>query len=258
MKIVNRLSVPETIFRLLETDFYDHDQAKGTLSATTLNKPAQMVVLTERHWDQIEIEAMDRLWVVLGMGVHAALQSSDTTSPGVVVPDRLRVDFAGAAISGLPDFLDVLRIDNNSVVDYKVTKAFSLVYMSHLQDWIKQLSIYRWLWWKVKDAVLSEIGRIVAILRDWDEREVAKKPKYPNQPMLELMIPLWSPAKTEAYILDRVKAIEEARTKTDAELPKCTDEERWWNWTQKKYLRCEKYCQVRAFCRQHNSGGVAE
>lgn len=236
MKIVNKSGIPESLFSYLSMDGYDYD-AKGTsFSCTELLNPPQIVILKRRHWNEIEVDGIDRLWQMLGNGVHAILEKEK----GIEKIERLKVEVLGRTVSGKWD-----RIKDNKITDYKVTSAWTVAYGSRNKEWGEQLSIYRWLYFKNKGILLDSKGYIVALLRDWDSKKVGGK--YPKAPALEISLDLMSIEDTEKFVEKKIKAILEA----EKTLPECTDEERWYNGKTKSYMRCARYCEVSKFCPQY-------
>ena len=240
MKIVNTSKIPDALFRYLSVDNYDYEEKGDSLSTTELLNPIQIVILKRRYWKDMTIDAIDRLWQMLGNGVHAILEKEK----GIEKIERLKWTVEGREISGRWD-----RIFNNEISDYKVTSAWSVAYGSRDSEWRMQLSIYRWLYWKVKGRMLNSVGYIVALLRDWAERDKAKK-NYPQAPAIQKSFDLLTIEDTEAWVTKRVQDIALSEKLSDDKLPECTDEERWYSETKKVYNRCIKYCEVASFCSQ--------
>ena len=69
--------------------------------------------------------------------------------------------------------------------------------------------------------------RVIAFLRDFNQRKALTETNYPESQIVEVPIKLWSFEEQKEYIEDRVKKILEARKLSDSELPVCTPEERW-------------------------------
>ena len=243
MKLTNRSAVPESVFRFLAThdQFYDKDAAKGTISVTTLLRPIQEIVLTQRHDEEIEVDCTDLLWSVLGSGTHAALEKVEGFKP----IGRLFGELEGIRISGKPDF-----VANNRICDYKVTSAWTVFYGDRLEEWRLQLSLYRWLYFTQAGGTLEETGMIVPILRDWAVREANKNPKYPQAPMIEIEVPLLSLKETEDFCREKLLAIKKAREESDVRLPLCSEKERWFHAKTGKNRKCDKYCHAAPFCDQ--------
>lgn len=244
MKIVNASKVPDIIFKWLQQDFYDSDEAEGTLSITTLLKPVQETVLIQRHNEDITVDAMERLFSLLGSGVHAVLEKVE--SKDIVPIERLFWEIEGRKISGK---YDLIRKKSNKVTDFKVTSAWSVVYGSRIDDWRHQLSSYRYLYFKNKKVLLSDVGSIIGIFRDWRESD-AQKEGYPKQPIMEMNVKLLGIDETESFLKDKVKNIIRTEPLADNRLPQCSDEDRWFNPRSRKNAKCEKYCLASEFCSQ--------
>lgn len=247
MKIVNTSNIPDSIFRYLSQDNYDYDEKGTSFSATELLNPVQIIILKRRYWRDITIDAIDQLWKLLGSGVHALLEKEK----GIEKIERLKVEILGRKVSGRWD-----RIFNNKITDYKVTSAWTIYYGDRFEEWAKQLSIYRYLYFKRKGVLLEAKGYIVALLRDWSEKSLKSSKlgkineKYPKSPAIELEMDLMSPEQTELWVIEKVGEIIKAEKMDDNKLPECSDDERWYNKTTRTYNRCSKYCEVSAFCKQ--------
>src|SRR3990167_2697420 len=108
MKIVNRSGIPDALFRYLTRDDYDYQSKGDSFSVPELLNPVQMILLKRRYWSQIETDAIDRLWILLGSGVHAILEKE----PGIEKIERLRTEVLGRTVSGRFD-----RIFNGEITD---------------------------------------------------------------------------------------------------------------------------------------------
>lgn len=244
MKVINKSKIPEALFKYLAIETYDHAAKGNSYSVTEILNPAQMVVLNRRYKDKIVVDAIDLLWIMLGNGVHAILEKEE----GIEKIERLKVMVEGVELSGKWD-----RIFEDAITDYKVTSAWSIAYGSHQIEWLKQLSIYRWLFFKVKKRLLKNTGFIVALLRDWAERN-AGKGNYPDKPALEIPFALIGLVETEEIVKRRLKIIKQAEEVSEDVLAQefaCTDEERWWDVNKKVSRRCVKYCTASKFCKQY-------
>ena len=72
MNVTNRLRLPEAFVKAVSTT--RHNEA-GCFSATTLNKGAKEIILTDRHFDEITVDAAESVWAVWGKAVHAMLEN---------------------------------------------------------------------------------------------------------------------------------------------------------------------------------------
>ena len=246
MKIINKNNLPQEIFEFLSVDNYDYDSDPNTISTTTIIKPTQEVLLMERHGRNLEADAMGRLWAVLGTAVHSVLESVPRHDADAET--RLSANVDEFTISGKPDL-----IRDNQVKDYKLTSAFKIIFASY-EDWILQLSIYRWLYLQTHGVLLKDQGRIIYLLRDWNKKDLKsalkKNWKYPAQPMGFIDLDLWSEEETLNFLQHKVDRIRKHRETSDDKLPMCSDSDRWVNKKTGKSNKCALYCNSYAVCHQ--------
>jgi hypothetical protein len=271
MKVTNKFNLPGPIVKAVELD--EHQQAD--VSVTGLISPVQMSVLTKQHWDEIEVDASDRIWLLLGKAVHYVLEKA---VPDLDTEEYLTVTIDGVTVSGTLDILD--RI-SRTITDYKVTSTYAIKDFTVKPEWEKQLNCYDYMATLNGDKI--EHLQIVAILRDWQESKTIEH-DYPKSAVIVMPVRKWSRSEQERFLIERVAAWKVAQTMTD--LPPCTDDERWAKsptWAVKKagnkratklfdleapakvfaaennmvveyrpgeQVRCQRYCPVRRFCKQ--------
>lgn len=80
MKIVNNSGVSSGLFRALSEDDYDKGDAR--ISATQLITPPRIVQLHERHEDEIEEDASDVVYRMLGKTIHGILEKVKLSMAG--------------------------------------------------------------------------------------------------------------------------------------------------------------------------------
>ncbi len=113
-----------------------------------------------------------------------------------------------------------MQADGTRVLqDYKTRKAYGV--MNNDSD-EKQLNIYAYI--AHKNGIKVSGLQIINFVKDWSKHEAARKPDYPPQDIFIQDIPLWPIEQTEAFVMERIAAHEEARA---GNLPDCTNEERW-------------------------------
>ena len=265
MKIVNINNLPKIIELFLKVDFYDHKQAEGTISATTLLKPIKEIILTERHYDEIEVDVSERLWSVLGSGVHAVMENMSylhiegdelikeflekLITGRIKQEERLYAEVLGEKISGKFDL-----IIDDTLYDFKISSVWTYIFGSRFEEWTKQLSIYRWLYFQTYHEQLSEQAYIIFIARDWYRRDAESIETYPIFAMQEKPLKLMPLKETEEMIVYKIKEIQKYRQVPDDLLPDCSLEEIWFNEKLGAGIKCLDYCPVRHFCTQ----GIAE
>jgi hypothetical protein len=264
--------LPEPLVKAVTWDM----NPRTGFSVTDLIQPPRITQLTRRHWDEIEIDASDRIWVLLGSAIHYILEHGETPDSEREKPLTAEID--NLPIVGRPDLSHQL-----TTWDYKITSAWSMVFESEGRtDWHAQLNLYRWL--RLKNNLPTEKLQVCAILRDWQQSK-AYDANYPPIPVAIIDIPIWPDEKVESYLKERIRMHLEAEKLPDDELPLCTTDDMWSKPTtyaimkpnrktavrvcysreeaeQKmfegeyiverpgKRSRCLGYCDVRAWCNQ--------
>lgn len=283
MKLTNNYGIPQTFMNVLARPTYN--KGKAHLSATQLLNSPKIVALTNKFDSELEQDASDMVWSIFGSAVHNFLEHGKDDNH--LVEERLHIQHDGWHISGAVD-LQIINSDGVDVRDYKTTSVWAV--MNEKIDWELQLNVYAWLVEKVKNVPVTSLG-IVAILRDWKAREKQQKEGYPESPIKEVPIRLWTMAEREAYVSERISAHSscEFELETDGYLPDCTPTEMWEKpavWAVRKTgnvrakslhdseesallaleelgkgyeiefragerTRCESYCLVNTYCQQY-------
>jgi hypothetical protein len=221
MKLTNKFNIPQTFINVLDRPTYS--KGKAHLSVTQLLNSPKIVALTKKFEDQIEQDASDMVWSIFGSAVHNVLEHGKDDNH--IVEERIHKEYEGWNISGAID----LQVVNNAgidVKDYKTTTIWAV--MNEKVEWEIQLNIYAGLVEDVKNIPVTSVG-IVAIIRDWNRRESTTREGYPEAPIKELPIRLWSKEERDAFISNRIALHSacEFALETDGELPDCTPEEMW-------------------------------
>jgi len=283
MKLTNNYGIPQTFMNVLARPTYN--KGKSHLSATQLLNSPKIVALTNKFDSELEQDASDMVWSIFGSAVHNFLEHGKDENH--LVEERMHVEHDGWKISGAVD-LQIVNADGIDVRDYKTTSVWAV--MNEKIEWELQLNVYAWLIEKVKGKPITSLG-IVAILRDWKAREKQQKEGYPESPIKEVPIRLWSMAEREEYISKRISAHSacEFELETDGKLPDCSPDEMWEKpavWAVRKTgnvrakslhdseesallaleelgkgyevefragerTRCENYCLVNTYCQQY-------
>ena len=221
MKLTNKYGIPQTFMNVLDRPTYS--KGKAHLSVTQLLNSPKIVALTAKFEDDIEQDAADMVWSIFGSAVHNILEHGKDDHH--IVEQRLHREYDGWQISGAID-LQILNPDGIDVRDYKTTSAWAV--MNEKIDWENQLNLYAGLVEDVKKTPVTSVG-IVAVIRDWSRREAGTREGYPEAPIKEIPIRLWSKEERDAYIADRI-ALHSAcdfALETDGDLPDCTPNEMW-------------------------------
>lgn len=214
MKITNNLNLPAPLVSAIEAQKYDRGDSQ--LSVTDLVNPPQITYLYRTFDDQLVEDASQRIWMLLGQSIHQILEMAGDQATGEV---RLFADYPqDVRISGK---FDRLVVEDDTLVDYKVTSSYSVKGGEVKPEWEKQLNYYRWLC--LKNGIKVRNLKIVAILRDWNKHGLRDE-NYPRQSVVSLDVEVWNELLLETA-LD--KDIEEHMVALEGNPRPCTDEERW-------------------------------
>lgn len=221
MKITNKFSIPQTFINILDRPQYN--KGKAHLSVTQLLNSPKIVALTKKFEDEIEQDASDMVWSIFGSAVHNVLEHGKDENH--IVEQRIHKEYEGWHISGAID-LQVVNDKGIDVKDYKTTTVWAV--MNEKFEWEVQLNIYAGLVEDVKKTPVTSVG-IVAIIRDWNRRESITREGYPEAPIKEIPIRLWSKEERDAFISNRIALHSacEFAIETDGNLPDCTPDEMW-------------------------------
>lgn len=215
MRITNKANLPGTIVRAVANDPYTKGAAH--MSVTGLIAPPRMKALERAHWDEIEEDAADRIWSLLGQIGHGILErAADPTE--ALTEQRLFIERFGWTISGQFDRLTLL---DGALQDYKFSSTYT-VKNGVKPEWEAQLNCYNLLLRDRTKHVPKKL-QIVTIFRDWMKSKARNSADYPQVGVAVLDVPIWPLEQTEAYIRERLIAHGQAQH----ELPECSDEDRW-------------------------------
>jgi len=220
MKLTNEYGIPQTFINVLERPTYN--KGKAHLSATQLLNSPKIVALTRKFEEEIEQDASEMVWSIVGSAIHNFLEQGKDENH--IVEQRIHVEHDGWHITGAVDLQEVAT-NSIHVKDYKFTSVWAA--MNEKPEWENQLNIYAWLVEKVKKVPVQSVT-IVAMLRDWSRRD-REKEGYPKAPILEIPMKLWTMEEREAYVAKRISLHSacEFSIETDGDLPDCTPEEMW-------------------------------
>jgi len=276
MIITNKYGAPPEYVMAVKAS----EQRRNYYSPSMLTDPPRKVHLVRRHYDEIEVDATDRLWSIFGTAVHELLEKQDAGGESEV---KLVGEFHGFRLQGSSDLLTPDKI----IRDWKVTSVWSVVFDPTMSKYQYQLNAYKRLF-ELNSYTVNGM-QITAILRDWKKTQV--KDDYPKIPLVTVDIePIDS---IDDWIADRIDLFEDTANLFDDDLPDCTPEEKWqdpdkWavmlkgkkravklhldkaeaerhaanvggyvEYRQSEPRRCKHYCDARDFCSQYKreSGG---
>ena len=222
MIVTNKYNLPQTFVNIMRRPTYT--KGKANLSATELINSPRIVQLRKLHEDKIETDVTEMVWSIFGTAIHGVLEHGKDDNH--LVEERLHTEIDGWKISGAIDLQIVNEDGSITINDYKTCAAWSV--MNEKIDWEYQLNIYAWLVERVKKKPISKL-EIVAIIRDWNRRDVVSKAGYPDAPIKVVPIQLWPFEHREKFIQDQITLHSNAlfELETGDELPHCTPEQMW-------------------------------
>lgn len=215
MKVCNRMNLPKAIVEAAQSSI--HSPKIDSYSVTELLNSPRAIILTRRHWDELEQDVSDMTAALFGTAVHKMLEEHSDANSEIPVSTRMcGVRFAGR--------IDAYNEAESEIIDYK-TCTCSKILNEDFDDWKKQGLMYAWLLFKTSEcSIKPKKLRFVAFLKDWSKMKNLTVP-----PICEWTYVIndsdydW----IEAFIKDKLATLAECEALSDGNLPECTTEERW-------------------------------
>lgn len=272
MKLTNKFNLPTQVVNWL-TQFNEHNEAerarsiveletifgphKFKISATSMLKSTKEIILTDRHYEEMEKDVTEVYDALIGTAVHESFRTMPL-QPGEMREIRVGASIKDVLITGQFDY-----ILNRKLGDYKNMKIGSFLFGDKEFEYTAQLSVNRFLFAADKrfGQELNSQGEIIMLFTDWRDREHKMKkygfsdaPNYPHR-AVQLTLDLWDFESTEKFINRRITDYKIAAMESDENLPPCNDAERWTRIGKKKttHAKCDQYCSVKPWCLQWRS-----
>lgn len=250
-KYSNVSAVPLSVAVFLASDFYDHNEDPNTISATSLIKPIRQIILTNRVNPELALidltqmvasrvgtaihDGFERAWVNNHVTALTALgfpekivnrvlvnPTKDTMFDGcipVYLEQRATKQVGRWNVSGKFDFVGEGRVE-----DVKTTSTYTAMHSTNDAKYILQGSIYRWL---NPEIITQPNMAIQFIFTDWSKAKAMADPKYPQQRIQQLILPLKSTQEIQGYVERKLNQIEQYWDTPEEQIPFCTDEDLW-------------------------------
>jgi hypothetical protein len=262
--LTNKYGMPGPVVQAVERDPYTH--GKADISTTTLIAPPRIRQLRRRYDEFITEDVTDRIWSLVGQVGHAILEraagkrhagevieriaavlGSSEGGPrtklaqiegavkrflapedGLIIERRFYMERQGWVISGQMDLLRSDASERWGINDYKFTSVWSVI-RGGKEEWASQLNVYAHL--ARENGIDPRDLTIIPIFRDWKKGDMRKArltgDNYPDKQIIRFPIEMWSPERTEEYILERLQMHQDAERQRTGSLPFCTDKDRW-------------------------------
>ena len=272
--MTNVTGLPDPIIKALENN--DYSKGGADYSVTGLLKPGYMIYLYKQHYTEIEEDAADRIFSLLGKLMHMLLERADVDA---ITEQRLYATVDNTVISGQPD---IIYESDKLIQDYKFPTIYKLKYLTEYEQ---QLNMYRYLCYR--NRIDIDRLQIVFIFRDWSKMKAHREHDYPPKQVAVIDLPVWPHEQTEQFIKERIQQ--------QKDCVMCTNEDRWGKgdcWAVKKkgnkralklceseeqairyaelhkdwklltieyrepeFVRCDHYCTVRQWCKNYGGAG---
>ena len=220
MIITNKLNLPDAFVKAIQNSRHNADKC---LSATTLLKGTKEIILTDRHFDEIEVDAADEVWAVFGTAVHSILEHQEDEA---FKEESFSVPVWEGSEWKITGKVDRYDMKNETIEDWKTASVWKVIYKD-FEDWRIQGLIYAWL--LKKSGLNVRHIRFVALLKDFSKTEAKRNPDYPQTPVYIYEYDVNDNWLVDAEMRAQKKAMSviENYEKTDDEIEPCTPEERW-------------------------------
>jgi len=217
MTITNKMNLPEALVKAVTVRRHNNP---GRLSATTLLNGTKQIILTDRHWDDLEDDVADRFWAIIGTAVHSVLEDEGA--------DEFAEEFISHEVDGV---IVTGRIDNYNmrtgiISDYKSVSVWKIKFQD-FDDWKKQGLIYAWL--LHKNGFEVKKCQFIALLKDHSKRDAKRDSAYPQKPMYvyEFNVTPERLEEIEAFIKENIAEYKRCKEMADDDIPPCSAEQRW-------------------------------
>ena len=247
MKVSNRLNLPAAFVNAVSTARHN---AAGCFSATTLNKGAKEIILSDRHFDEITVDAADSVWAVWGTAVHALLESQPDNN---FHEEYFKVPVSNSFVTGQVDSYDM---EHGVINDWKTASVWK-VQFNDFSDWRRQGLTYAWL--LQQSGLEVKKCRFVALLKDYSKTKAKTDSSYPQSPVFiyEFDVTAADMEETAARILTKVQEIESAYKLDDDAIEPCSAEERWADGEKWAVMKNGRKTAVKVFDNQLDADAMA-
>ena len=262
MDYTNNKNIALSLSVWLATDTYAHDDRDNHISVTSLIQPIRSLILQKRYSElkDTPIDISTLLASKIGTAIHDAierswktnykpsmkslghpdalvdkitlnpsdeqLEASDGVIP-IITEHRTEKKFGDYIISGEFDF------STGTVEDFKYTGTYTYQKETNTNDYILQLSMYKWLHPK---RIKDDIGKINFIFKDWSAFKTYED-NYPSSDIITKSYKLLTTEQIEAYIGDKLEVLTHHLKNTKDDLPRCTQKELWQDDTIYSYYK---------------------
>lgn len=236
----NRYKLPKSLVRALTNDDYPH-HPDNVISCTTLIDAPKIKILQQRHDSEIEVDASERAWLLMGSSIHHVLESASaanslseerwyidtktwecyTCNPGELEKSDWYTQDGRIYISGQFD-----HYEDGILQDYKVTSVWSVVIGGAPKpEHVMQLNINAYAMRKIGFEV--DTLQSILVLRDFQNSK-AGVDGYPEIPFHVWNVKVMNNIDIINYIADKALIFELCKDLEDDKIAPCTEQQRWF------------------------------
>lgn len=222
MIITNKNNLPQAYVDAVKET---HPIIDKHYSVTGLLNPIRELLLKRRHYDEIEQDVSDMVWLIFGSAVHKIIEDADKT--GYAEYHLEQPIISDYVLTGI---CDLYNEELFSVEDHKTASVYKVI-NEDFNDWKNQGLMYAWM--------LRKLGKLVtklrfhALLKDWSARD-KRTAEFAGKFYPEHAIWTWEYEITEDdiiyiedFIINKFNDIMKYEDVSDDKLPLCSMEERW-------------------------------
>ena len=215
--MTNKYNLPKALVRAIELDTH---RAGGDVSATQLLKSPREFWLSARHSNEIDEDAISKLWALFGTASHVVAERGECANS--LVEEYFKIEFGDISLTGSADIYE-----DGIVWDYKTLSVWSVINLDAQKkaQFIAQLNTYGY-FYRFKGFKVNGL-KIAGLMRDWVSSKARFDLSYPDFQAQVIDIQLFSKEQQLEYILNRIKRLMDYKDTPDDELPKCTSIYRW-------------------------------
>ena len=220
MLITNKFNLPQAYVDAVKET---HPVVDKHYSVTSLLHPIREILLKRRHYDEIEQDVSDMVWLLFGSAVHKIVEEADKTGYA-----EYKLEWPIIEDYILTGICDLYNEELFAVEDHKTSSVVKVI-KQEFDEYKHQGLCYAWM--------LRKLGHHVARLRfhilmkDWSARDYRNRGDkfYPEHPIWtwEYEITENDYIYIENYIKEKFKELIKYENVPDDELPLCSLEERW-------------------------------
>jgi len=226
MKINTNINSMKIVCRLAEME-KERYKSSGDYSVTSLITPPRIVRLKKRHSHEVTLNPSSMIAGMTGTAVHEYSEKylrkwiDKTGYKDYILEEELKLTVEDRLISGRYDIRD-----GKDLWDIKNVKSWKLIFDPDFEEFHQQQNLYNYLIYKDKGIKLDTLNLLV-FYKDWIAGTAARDKHYPQSQVVEYTLEKWPHAKTEEFLIERIRLHKAYENTPDEELPLCTREERW-------------------------------